>query len=156
MRFEKRSLDGLGVEVSGGYRVGIYVIELQENSICKAVGLQVGDRLLKVKNENLFCIVFLSLFYIWCFYKQIIKRWKSLFDVSVMFVREYLLKCLEWRRNLVKAELIYELKFNIRVLHLLPFSLTVTISPEQPWITPHGLFVFYARARISESRLNKY
>ena len=62
MRFEKKSLDGLGVEVSGGYRVGIYVIELQENSICKAVGLQVGDRLLKVKNENFFCIVFLSLF----------------------------------------------------------------------------------------------
>lgn len=91
MRFEKRSLDGLGVEVSGGYRVGIYVIELQENSICKAVGLQVGDRLLKVKNEKFFCIVFLSLFYICCFYKQIIKRWKSLFDVSVMFVREYLL-----------------------------------------------------------------
>ena len=56
MRFEKKSLDGLGVEVSGGYRVGIYVIELQENSICKAVGLQVGDRLLKVKNENfLYC-----------------------------------------------------------------------------------------------------
>ena len=54
MRFEKKSLDGLGVEVSGGYRVGIYVIELQENSICKAVGLQVGDRLLKVKNENFF------------------------------------------------------------------------------------------------------
>lgn len=74
MRFEKKSLDGLGVEVSGGYRVGIYVIELQENSICKAVGLQVGDRLLKVKNENFFCIVFLSLFYICCFYKQIIKR----------------------------------------------------------------------------------
>ena len=74
MRFEKKSLDGLGVEVSGGYRVGIYVIELQENSICKAVGLQVGDRLLKVKNENFFSIVFLSLFYIWCFYKQIIKR----------------------------------------------------------------------------------
>ena len=76
MRFEKKSLDGLGVEVSGGYRVGIYVIELQENSICKAVGLQVGDRLLKVKNEIFFCIVFLSLFYIWCFYKQIIKNEK--------------------------------------------------------------------------------
>ena len=35
--------------------------------------------------------VFLSLFYIWCFYKQVLKKWKSLFDVSVMFVKEYLL-----------------------------------------------------------------
>lgn len=60
MRFEKKSLDGLGVEVSGGYRVGIYVIELQENSICKAVGLQVGDRLLKVKNGNFFIVLFFS------------------------------------------------------------------------------------------------
>ena len=49
MRLEKRPLDGLGLEVSGGYRVGIYVIELQDNSVCKAAGLQVGDRLLKVR-----------------------------------------------------------------------------------------------------------
>ena len=49
MRLEKKPLDGLGLEVSGGYRVGIYVIELQDNSVCKAAGLQVGDRLLKVK-----------------------------------------------------------------------------------------------------------
>ena len=74
MRFEKKSLDGLGVEVSGGYRVGIYVIELQENSICKAVGLQVGDRLLKVKKRKFFLYCFSLPVYIWCFYKQIIKR----------------------------------------------------------------------------------
>lgn len=64
MRFEKKSLDGLGVEVSGGYRVGIYVIELQENSICKAVGLQVGDRLLKVKNEIFFVLFFSPCLYL--------------------------------------------------------------------------------------------
>lgn len=50
MRLEKKPLDGLGLEVSGGYRVGIYVIELQDNSVCKAAGLQVGDRLLKVRD----------------------------------------------------------------------------------------------------------
>lgn len=50
MRVDKKPLDGLGLEVSGGYRVGIYVIELQDNSICKAAGLQVGDRLLKVRD----------------------------------------------------------------------------------------------------------
>ena len=49
-------MDGLGLEVSGGYRVGIYVIELLENSVCKAAGLQVGDRLFKVRNLTLsFC-----------------------------------------------------------------------------------------------------
>ena len=52
MRFEKKPLGGLGIDVSGGYRVGIYVTELQENSVCKAAGLQVGDRLLKVKGKN--------------------------------------------------------------------------------------------------------
>jgi len=46
-------LDGLGLEVSGGYRVGIYVIELQDNSVCKAAGLQVGDRLLKLNSYDL-------------------------------------------------------------------------------------------------------
>lgn len=50
MRLEKKPLDGLGLEVSGGYRVGIYVIELQDNSVCKVAGLQVGDRLLKVRD----------------------------------------------------------------------------------------------------------
>lgn len=50
IRLEKKPLDGLGLEVSGGYRVGIYVIELPENSVCKAAGLQVGDRLFKVRN----------------------------------------------------------------------------------------------------------
>lgn len=64
MRFEKKSLDGLGVEVSGGYRVGIYVIELQENSICKAVGLQVGDRLLKVKKKFFFVLFFSPCLYL--------------------------------------------------------------------------------------------
>ena len=54
MRLEKKPLDGLGLEVSGGYRIGIYVIELQDNSVCKAAGLQVGDRLLKVRDENNF------------------------------------------------------------------------------------------------------
>lgn len=49
MRLEKKPLDGLGLEVSGGYRVGIYVTELEDNSVCKAAGLQVGDRLLKVR-----------------------------------------------------------------------------------------------------------
>ena len=49
MRLEKKPLDGLGLEVSGGYRVGIYVIELEDDSVCKAAGLQVGDRLLKVR-----------------------------------------------------------------------------------------------------------
>jgi len=50
MRLEKKPLDGLGLEVSGGYRVGIYVIELQDNSVCKTAGMQVGDRLLKVSD----------------------------------------------------------------------------------------------------------
>ena len=50
IRLEKKPLDGLGLEVSGGYRVGIYVIELQENSVCRAAGIQVGDRLLKVRH----------------------------------------------------------------------------------------------------------
>lgn len=49
MRLEKKPLDSLGLEVSGGYRVGIYVTELEDNSVCKAAGLQVGDRLLKVR-----------------------------------------------------------------------------------------------------------
>ena len=50
IRLEKKPLDSLGLEVSGGYRVGIYVIELQENSVCRAAGLQVGDRLFKVRH----------------------------------------------------------------------------------------------------------
>lgn len=53
MRFEKKPLGGLGIDVSGGYRVGIYVTELQENSVCKAAGLQVGDRLLKLNSYDL-------------------------------------------------------------------------------------------------------
>ncbi|XP_078384398.1 uncharacterized protein LOC144666866 isoform X1 [Oculina patagonica] len=53
MRLEKKPLDGLGLEVSGGYRVGIYVTELQDNSVCKAAGLQVGDRLLKLNSYDL-------------------------------------------------------------------------------------------------------
>ena len=50
IRLEKKPLDGLGLEVSGGYRVGIYITELQESSVCKDAGLQIGDRLLKVRN----------------------------------------------------------------------------------------------------------
>ena len=50
IRLEKKPLDSLGLEISGGYRVGIYVIELQENSVCRAAGIQVGDRLLKVRH----------------------------------------------------------------------------------------------------------
>ncbi|CAH3197016.1 unnamed protein product, partial [Porites evermanni] len=53
IRLEKKPLDGLGLEVSGGYRVGIYVIELLENSVCKAAGLQVGDRLFKLNSYDL-------------------------------------------------------------------------------------------------------
>lgn len=30
--------------------MGIYVTELQESSVCKDAGLQIGDRLLKVRN----------------------------------------------------------------------------------------------------------
>ena len=51
IRLEKKPLDGLGLEVSGGYRVGIYVVELQEDSVCKAAGLHVGDRLFKVRHS---------------------------------------------------------------------------------------------------------
>lgn len=53
IRFEKKPLDSLGLEVSGGYRVGVYVVELLENSICKAAGLQIGDRLLKLNSYDL-------------------------------------------------------------------------------------------------------
>lgn len=59
MRLEKKPMDGLGLEVSGGYRVGIYVIELQDNSVCKAPGLQVGDRLLKVREKKYFLDFFI-------------------------------------------------------------------------------------------------
>ena len=65
IRLEKKPLDGLGLEVSGGYRVGIYVIELLENSVCKAAGLQVGDRLFKVRNLTLsfcFSLAFLNFY----------------------------------------------------------------------------------------------
>ncbi|XP_015755049.1 PREDICTED: uncharacterized protein LOC107334614 isoform X1 [Acropora digitifera] len=53
IRLEKKPLDGLGLEVSGGYRVGIYVTELQESSVCKDAGLQIGDRLLKLNSYDL-------------------------------------------------------------------------------------------------------
>lgn len=53
IRLEKKPLDSLGLEVSGGYRVGIYVIEVLESSVCKAAGLQIGDRLLKLNSYDL-------------------------------------------------------------------------------------------------------
>lgn len=54
MRLEKESYCDLGVEVTGGNEVGIYVKEMTDDSVCKAAGLRVGDRLLKVN----ICIFF--------------------------------------------------------------------------------------------------
>lgn len=48
MRLEKQAFQSLGLEVTGGNLVGIYVKELTDDSVCKAVGLNVGDRLFKV------------------------------------------------------------------------------------------------------------
>ena len=48
MRLEKQVFQSLGLEVTGGNLVGIYVKELTEDSVCKAAGLNVGDRLFKV------------------------------------------------------------------------------------------------------------
>ena len=48
MRLEKESYCELGVEVTGGNLVGIYVKEMTADSVCKAAGLRVGDRLFKV------------------------------------------------------------------------------------------------------------
>ena len=48
IRLEKKPLHTLGLEVSGGNMLGIYVTELSEDSVLKATGLRIGDRLLKV------------------------------------------------------------------------------------------------------------
>jgi len=51
----------LGLEITGGNLVGIYVKELTDDSVCKTAGLEVGDRLIKVLTQ----IRFLVLLYGW-------------------------------------------------------------------------------------------
>ena len=49
IRLDKKPFDSLELEVSGGNLLGIYVTELMEESVLKAAGLKIGDRLLKVR-----------------------------------------------------------------------------------------------------------
>ena len=51
IRLDKKPFDSLELEVSGGNLLGIYVTELTEESVLKAAGLKIGDRLLKVRRN---------------------------------------------------------------------------------------------------------
>ena len=70
MRLEKEMFQSLGLEVTGGNLVGIYVKDLTEDSLCKVAGLELGDRLIKVLIVKLlfflsflFFLFFLSFFF---------------------------------------------------------------------------------------------
>ncbi|XP_031574907.1 uncharacterized protein LOC116308585 [Actinia tenebrosa] len=52
MRIEKQIFQSLGLEVTGGNLVGIYVKELADDSVCREVGLEVGDRLFKLNSYD--------------------------------------------------------------------------------------------------------
>ncbi|XP_032219034.2 uncharacterized protein LOC5518384 [Nematostella vectensis] len=53
IRLEKKPFKSLGIEVTGGNLVGIYVKEMSEDSVCRDVGVRTGDRLFKLNCYDL-------------------------------------------------------------------------------------------------------